>query len=76
MDSVLAPAGKPVVFIHGWSLGSAIWSLQADWLAAQGLRVIAYDRRGHAGSDKPADGYDFDTLAAASPCSSSSTFAR
>jgi pimeloyl-ACP methyl ester carboxylesterase len=38
-------AGKPVVFIHGWSLGSAIWSLQADWLAAQGLRVIAYDRQ-------------------------------
>jgi non-heme chloroperoxidase len=26
--------------------------------------VTAYDRRGHAGSDKPADGYDFDTLAA------------
>jgi non-heme chloroperoxidase len=57
-------AGKPVVFVHGWSLGSAIWTLQTDWLAAQGLRVVAYDRRGHAGSDKPADGYDFDTLAA------------
>jgi non-heme chloroperoxidase len=57
-------AGKPVVFLHGWSLGSAIWTLQTDWLAVQGLRVIAYDRRGHAGSDKPADGYDFDTLAA------------
>jgi non-heme chloroperoxidase len=57
-------AGKPVVFIHGWSLGSAIWTLQTDWLAARGLRVIAYDRRGHAGSDKPTDGYDFDTLAA------------
>ena len=38
-------AGKPVVFIHGWSLGSAIWSLQGDWLAAQGLRVVAYDRQ-------------------------------
>jgi pimeloyl-ACP methyl ester carboxylesterase len=38
-------AGKPVVFIHGWSLGSAIWTLQTDWLPAQGLRVIAYDRQ-------------------------------
>ena len=28
------------------------------------MRAVAYDRRGHAGSDKPADGYDFDTLAA------------
>jgi pimeloyl-ACP methyl ester carboxylesterase len=55
--------GAPVVFLHGWSLGSAIWTLQIDWLVAQGLRVVAYDRRGHAGSDKPADGYDFDTLA-------------
>jgi non-heme chloroperoxidase len=56
-------AGKPVVLIHGWSLGSAIWTLQTDWLVSQGLRVVAYDRRGHAGSDKPADGYDFDSLA-------------
>lgn len=56
-------AGRPVVLVHGWSLGSAIWSLQTDWLATRGLRVVAYDRRGHAGSDKPADGYDFDTLA-------------
>lgn len=56
-------AGKPVVFVHGWSMGSAIWSLQTNWLATRGLRVLAYDKRGHAGSDKPADGYDFDTLA-------------
>ena len=56
-------AGKPVVLIHSWSLGAAIWTLQTEWLAAQGLRVVAYDRRGHAGSDKPAIGYDFDTLA-------------
>ena len=41
---------------------------------ARGLRAVAYDRRGHAGSDKPRDGYDFDTLAAISPrCSTSST---
>ena len=57
-------SGAPVVLIHGWSLAAAIWSSQADWLAAQGLRVVAYDRRGHGTSDKPADGYDFDTLAA------------
>ena len=57
-------AGPPVVLVHGWSLGSAIWSLQTDWLATRGLRVVAYDKRGHAGSDKPTEGYDFDTLAA------------
>ena len=56
-------AGRPVVFVHGWTLGSAIWSLQTDWLVTRGLRVVAYDKRGHAQSDKPADGYDMDTLA-------------
>lgn len=56
--------GKPVVLIHGWTLASEIWTLQTDWLAGRGLRVVAYDRRGHGTSDKPADGYDYDTLAA------------
>ena len=55
--------GKPVVFIHGWSLSAAIWDGQTDWLATQGQRAIAYDRRGHGRSTKPTDGYDYDTLA-------------
>jgi len=57
-------AGRPVVFIHGWTLSSAIWSLQIDALASQGLRAIAYDRRGHGQSSKPDAGYDYETLTA------------
>ena len=57
-------AGRPVVFIHGWTLSSAIWSAQADWLARNGLRAVAYDRRGHGQSSKPESGYDYDALAA------------
>jgi pimeloyl-ACP methyl ester carboxylesterase len=56
-------AGRPVVFIHGWTLGSAIWRGQLDWLAAHGLRAVAYDRRGHGRSSKPESGYDYDRLA-------------
>ena len=56
-------SGRPVVFVHGWSLSSAIWTLQTDWLASRGLRVVAYDKRGHGDSDKPSDGYDMDALA-------------
>jgi len=56
-------AGRPVVFIHGWTLSSAIWRVQIDAVAAQGLRAIAYDRRGHGQSSKPATGYDYDALA-------------
>jgi len=56
-------AGQPVLFVHGWTLSSAIWNAQTDWLAAQSLRAIAYDRRGHGQSSKPASGYDYETLA-------------
>ncbi|WP_428674878.1 alpha/beta fold hydrolase [Reyranella sp.] len=56
--------GRPVVFIHGWTLSSAIWSLQVEALASQGLRAIAYDRRGHGQSSKPETGYDYEILSA------------
>jgi pimeloyl-ACP methyl ester carboxylesterase len=56
-------SGRPIVFIHGWSLSGEIWQPQVDWLVAQGHRAIVYDRRGHGRSDKPATGYDYDTLA-------------
>jgi len=56
-------AGKPVVFIHAWALPSAMWDYQISALCEQGLRCIAYDRRGHGRSSKPGTGYDCDTLA-------------
>jgi len=56
-------AGEPVVFVHGWDLNSDMWEYQLPALADEGLRCIAYDRRGCGRSDQPGDGYDFDTLA-------------
>ena len=56
-------AGKPVVFVHGWALHSDMWQYQMIHLAGQGLRCIAYDRRGHGRSSDPGRGYDYDTLA-------------
>lgn len=55
--------GRPVVFVHGWALNSEAWAYQAADLSDQGLRCIAYDRRGHGRSDDPGRGYDLDTLA-------------
>jgi non-heme chloroperoxidase len=57
-----AGTGKPVVFVHGWTLSSAIWRGQLDWLADRGLRAVAYDRRGHGQSTKPESGYDYERL--------------
>jgi pimeloyl-ACP methyl ester carboxylesterase len=56
-------SGAPVVFTHAWGLSSDQWDYQVPALAAAGLRCVLYDRRGHARSDRPAAGYDFDTLA-------------
>ncbi|QIG42312.1 alpha/beta hydrolase [Nocardioides anomalus] len=56
--------GRAVVLIHGWPLSGASWSAQKEVLVEAGYRVIAYDRRGFGASDKPEDGYDYDTFAA------------
>ena len=54
--------GRPVVLIHGWPLSGASWAAQVPALTQAGFRVITYDRRGFGQSDKPADGFDYDTL--------------
>src|ERR1700712_1735420 len=55
--------GKPIVLIHGWPLSKEMWEYQLEPLVSAGFRVIKYDRRGFGKSDKPWDGYDYDTLA-------------
>src|SRR6476620_11958122 len=54
--------GRPIVLIHGWPLSKDMWEYQIDDLVNAGLRVIKYDRRGFGKSDKPWNGYDYDTL--------------
>ena len=51
--------GKPVVFAAPWALNSNWWEYQMTYLAGQGLRCVAYDRRGHGRSGQPGHGYDF-----------------
>jgi pimeloyl-ACP methyl ester carboxylesterase len=55
--------GKPVVLIHGWPLDSDMWEYQWPFLVDNGLRVVAYDRRGFGRSGQPLTGYDYDTMA-------------
>lgn len=55
--------GRPVVLIHGWPLSAEAWKPQMPALRDAGYRVIAYDRRGFGRSEKPASGFDYDTLA-------------
>ncbi|MGN7772323.1 alpha/beta fold hydrolase [Phyllobacterium ifriqiyense] len=55
--------GQPVVFSHGWPLTSDAWEDQMFFLASNGYRVIAHDRRGHGRSSQPWNGNDMDTYA-------------
>ena len=55
--------GQPVVFSHGWPLNSDSWEAQMLFLASNGYRCIAHDRRGHGRSSQPWDGNDMDTYA-------------
>lgn len=56
-------SGEPVVFSHGWPLSADAWEDQMLFLAANGYRCIAHDRRGHGRSSQPWDGNDMDTYA-------------
>jgi non-heme chloroperoxidase len=55
--------GQPVVFSHGWPLSSDAFEDQMFFLAQNGYRCIAHDRRGHGRSSQPWDGNDMDTYA-------------
>jgi non-heme chloroperoxidase len=58
------PKNGPVVtFSHGWPLNSDSWESQMIFLASQGYRVVAHDRRGHGRSSQPWNGNDMDHYA-------------
>jgi non-heme chloroperoxidase len=55
--------GQPVVFSHGWPLNSDSWESQMLFLASNGYRCIAHDRRGHGRSSQTWNGNEMDTYA-------------
>ena len=56
-------AGQPIVFSHGWPLTADAWQDQMFFLANNGYRCIAHDRRGHGRSSQPWHGHTIDTYA-------------
>lgn len=55
--------GKPVVFSHGWPLSADAWESQMVFLAANGYRCVAHDRRGHGRSSQTWNGNTMDHYA-------------
>jgi non-heme chloroperoxidase len=55
--------GQPIVFSHGWPLTADAFEDQMYFLASNGFRCIAHDRRGHGRSSQPWNGNNMDTYA-------------
>ncbi len=55
--------GPVVTFSHGWPLSSDAWDGQMLFLAQNGFRVIAHDRRGHGRSSQASSGNDMNGYA-------------
>jgi len=55
--------GPVVTFSHGWPLDADAWDGQMLFLAQQGYRCIAHDRRGHGRSSQPSTRNDMDGYA-------------
>jgi len=55
--------GPVVTFSHGWPLCSDAWDGQMHFLAENGFRVVAHDRRGHGRSSQAWFGNDMNGYA-------------
>jgi non-heme chloroperoxidase len=55
--------GPAVTFSHGWPLNSDMWDGQMLFLAQNGFRAIAHDRRGHGRSSQASSGNDMNGYA-------------
>jgi pimeloyl-ACP methyl ester carboxylesterase len=49
------PAGPEIVLIHGFAQAHLCFAPQFESELARDFRIVAFDHRGHGGSDKPAD---------------------
>ena len=56
-------SGRPVVLIHGFPLSDEMYEYQYEALAKAGFRAIGITMRGFGHSDKPGEGYNYDTYA-------------
>ena len=55
--------GPVVTFSHGWPLNSDAWDGQMLFLAQNGFRAVALDRRGHGRSSQASSGNDMNGYA-------------
>lgn len=62
VEDINEKGDKTIVFLHGWPGSHELFEYQYDYLSRKGYRCIGIDQRGFGKSDRPIDGYDYDTL--------------
>ena len=45
-----AGCGRPLIFIHGWSMAAPVWQRQIEYFSKSGYEAAAIDLRGHGKS--------------------------
>src|SRR5512139_235086 len=55
-------AGRPLVFVHGWSMSARVWRYQTEALASA-YRVVTVDLRGHGESSPTVSGFALEDIA-------------
>lgn len=63
LHAIVRGRGQPVVLLHGMSLSVRTWVKQLEALPEDGFRVVAFDHRGHGGSEGGEDGLTLEDLA-------------
>ena len=53
---IVGDGARDVVLAHGYGFSAESWNMVAPALAAAGHRVVAFDQRGHGGSNVGTDG--------------------
>jgi non-heme chloroperoxidase len=56
LSTVSMGSGTPVVLAHGFGVDMHCWNVVADDLVSKGLKVIAFDQRGHGRTDVGSEG--------------------
>jgi pimeloyl-ACP methyl ester carboxylesterase len=64
LATAVAGEGPTVVLTHGWTNAHSVWSPVARRLVRDGLRVIAYDQRGHGASTVGSEPFSVERLGA------------
>lgn len=62
LEDINEKSDKVILFLHGWPGSHRLFEYQISYFAKKGYRCIGLDQRGFGNSDKPLEGYDYDTL--------------